>query len=242
MTLLDDVLTAAGLTATESAVYRVLIGSCPLTVAAIAREARIHRPLVYKALPSLLAKQLVSQTTKGKQKRYGAESPEALRELFAKREREFSAQLDDMTREYARSASQPIIRYFKGPAGLRHVMTDILLTLKKGDVFYRYSDRKASTVTEKYLPPIYKKMRDEKKLGRFVITNRAVEEAKKPSLDRAVKFIPREFDLFEDDVAEVIYAHKIAFFDYTSETACIIENAKLAEFQTKIFRLLYSKL
>ncbi len=57
-----------------------------------------------------------------------------------------------------------------------------------------------------------------------------------------MKIVPRNFDLFEYDATELIYADKIAFVDYNTETAVIIENPKLAEFQKKIFKLLFMKL
>lgn len=87
-----------------------------------------------------------------------------------------------------------------------------------------------------------RKLRDQKQLERFVITNAATQERKKPRLEKSVKIVPRNFDLFEYDATELIYADKIAFVDYNTETAVIIENPKLAEFQKKIFKLLFMKL
>lgn len=70
-----------------------------------------------------------------------------------------------------------------------------------------------------------------------------IKAAQKPKkLERSIKVIPKEFDLFEDNVSLVIYGNKTAYIDYGSQTAFIVESPKIARFQEKLFRLLYKKL
>jgi len=54
--------------------------------------------------------------------------------------------------------------------------------------------------------------------------------------------IPKLYDLFEDNISKIIYANKVAIIDYESETSFIIENKKLADFEKKIFKLLFKYL
>ena len=63
-----------------------------------------------------------------------------------------------------------------------------------------------------------------------------------PRLERSVKFVPKNYGLFDYDITEILYGDKIAFIDYNTETGLIIENPVIAEFQKKIFKLLYDKL
>jgi hypothetical protein len=61
-------------------------------------------------------------------------------------------------------------------------------------------------------------------------------------LTRSFKAVPKDFDLFEDNISLLIYGDKTAYIDYGSRTSFIVESPKIARFQEKLFRLLYKKL
>jgi hypothetical protein len=65
---------------------------------------------------------------------------------------------------------------------------------------------------------------------------------KKPRLERELVVIPPEYDEFTDDVQMIVYGNKVAFIEYNTEASIIIENAFIAEFQKKLFKLLYKSL
>jgi hypothetical protein len=65
---------------------------------------------------------------------------------------------------------------------------------------------------------------------------------KRPRLEREIKIIPENSVEFKDNVLMSIYANKIAFIDFNTETSIIIENKDIADFQKKIFKLLYKNL
>jgi hypothetical protein len=48
--------------------------------------------------------------------------------------------------------------------------------------------------------------------------------------------------VFAYDISHIIYGDKVAFIDFSSETAYILESPAFARFQQKIFRLLFDKL
>ncbi len=64
----------------------------------------------------------------------------------------------------------------------------------------------------------------------------------KKKLNREMVAIPKKYDLFEDNVTKVIYGNKVAILDYNSDTSFVIENQKFADFERKIFKLLYKYL
>ncbi len=70
----------------------------------------------------------------------------------------------------------------------------------------------------------------------------AEAQKKKPRLEREMVVIPSELGIFEDNVTLFIYAHKVAFIEFTTETSIIIENEFIASFLQKIFTLLYVSL
>jgi len=100
----------------------------------------------------------------------------------------------------------------------------------------------APDVRPKYLSKKYRLLRDRKKLERKVITNAPNKAQKHVRLEREIKVVPPDFDLFEYNVSQVIYGDKVAVIDYNTETAVVIENETIAKFQQKIFELLFRKL
>lgn len=234
------ILEKIGLTKNESAVYLALLEIGTSTISKISEKTSIHRPLIYKAIPSLLEKKLITKTPKAKGVVYGAEPPNRLEAIFDDLRMAFFEALPDLEDSYASSEKKPKIRFLEGKDGTKRIFDDVVRSLGKGDVFYRYSsDKNGQEKKDKYVPRIYRKMRDDKRLQREVITNAQTAVHKKPSLDRFVKIMP---DAFEHNVTEIIYGDKVAFIDYNSETAMIIESKRIADFQKQIFKTLYKKL
>jgi hypothetical protein len=96
--------------------------------------------------------------------------------------------------------------------------------------------------TKQFEHTYYARVRDTKKLERLVITSQEKAQSKVKKLNRSIKAIPKEVDLFEDNISLVIYGDKTAYIDYSSQTSFIIESAKIAHFQEKLFKLLYKNL
>jgi predicted transcriptional regulator len=230
-----------GLDGTESAAYLALLDG-PLTVAEIARKAKLHRPAVYRALPRLEEKRLASRVLRGKRLLYSAESPEHLGHVVTELRDTFDEILPDLLRSYETGGHNTVVKFFKGRDGIAFIYDDILKTLKRGDTFYRYSSAKGERRRNAYVPKDYEKRRDAKQLERFVITNARTAARKRKKLDRYLKTIPAKFDLFEYGITQLVYADKIALIDYNSDSATLIQSAPIARFHKKLFQLLFSKL
>lgn len=240
---ITEILQKIGLKKDESAVYVALVEAAEsATISEISRRAGIHRPLIYKALPSLQEKGLVSSISKGKLKRFMAESPQKLKIVFTQFAADFESALPELESAYQAKGRRPVVKFLEGKRGLQFVFEDLVTSLKRNDVYYRYTSNKDLVATEKYLPGNYRKIRDQKQLQRFIINNEAVHKQQKPDLNRATKAIPAKYGLFDYHIAQIIYGNKVAFVDYNSETALIIENSHIAEFQKKLFKLLYDTL
>ena len=137
------------------------------------------------------------------------------------------------------------MKYVEGQKGIRGIHDDVVETLKKGDTYYRYSSsdaHKKPDLRNEYLSKKYRLLRDQKQLERKVITNMPNKMGKHPRLEREIKVVPPDFDLFEYRISQIIYGNKVAVIDYNTETGVVIENATIAKFQQKIFELLFRKL
>jgi len=231
-----------GLSEKEASVYMALVELGPSTVSDISRKTSLHRPTIYQLLPNLIERELVSRSTRGKKKIFVAESPERLKKIAESITEEVSTFIPHLKSIYSSREKKPLVKFLEGKKGVTSVTEDILESLPRGSVFYRYSAIKTAEQTDKYLPKDYRKRRDNKGLERLVITNEKIAKGKKPRLEREIKILPSEEGLFDYDVTEIIYGDKIAFLDYNSETALLVENKKIAEFQKALFKSLYKRL
>jgi len=58
-------------------------------------------------------------------------------------------------------------------------------------------------------------------------------------LTKDVVIIPKDYDIFEDNITKIIYANKVAIIDYNTQECFIIESSIFANFERKIFKLLF---
>ncbi len=243
---INETLESIGLQKQEIKLYLDLLEHGHSTVAELARRTNLHRPYVYKALPHLIKKKLVTKGPFGKRTLYMAESPEKLEVALEEAKHKIQKIIPELQSMYVTVGKRPIVKYLTGIEGIETVFADIMTVLKKEDVYYRYSSVSKSVwntyFKKNYLPKGYKQKITEKNIGRLVICGEAQAGILQKEIDVSVKIIPEKFDQFEDNIVHIVYANKVAFIDYETETAIIIESKRFANFQKKIFLLLYRKL
>jgi len=93
-----------------------------------------------------------------------------------------------------------------------------------------------------YLSDDYINLKNTKGIGRYVITNEHLKTSRKPDPNRATVAVPSDFDLFDDNISKLIYADRVAIVDHDSKEAFVIESQRFAEFEKKVFRLLFQYL
>jgi sugar-specific transcriptional regulator TrmB len=236
-----DILEQIGLTKDESTIYRTLLSVNPISISEIVRKTGIHRPTVYKTLPSLLEKQLVSVMPKGKNKLYVAESPERVEKIFEELEDEFNSEINTLFQNYKVRDKKPLVKYAEGDSAIKNVFSDVVHSLDKNESYYRYSSA-LNLARKKYVPKDYRAVRDKKDLNRYIITDSESLKISSKKLGKSMKSIPKDSDLFELDITQIIYGNKVSLIDYNSKTIVTIENEMIARFQEKIFKLLFGRL
>ena len=243
---IEAMLHKLGLSGNVAVIYLALLESPPLGVTDIARKTGEYRPAIYRALAELSHRELVTVVPGKKRKRYSAEPPENLRGLVETSLAELDRALPELSERYKMRGKAPFVRVFEGKKGIARVFEHVVETLPRGGTFYRISAERDLARTNSYLPKNYREKRDAKGIERFVITTRAIGEQKKKRMERAMKYFPeggRQGDVvFDQDTIELIYADTIALVDLNTETALVVESPPLAEFQKKLFRLLYQRL
>lgn len=240
---IQPLLQKLGLHAHESAIYLAILEQGQASIADIVRATKLERPTVYRWLPELLNKHLLSFAIKGKRKIYAAESPEKFLKLSEQVTKEVEQNLPDLMKLYAHSNSRPTIQFFQGDNVVQLVYEDVLATCKRGDVFYRYESPKDYKKNDQGLPPEYfYRICKRKEIQKYVITNESTAKTKQSVMERVNKYVPESYDIFNYDITQIIYKTKVAFIDFNSHTAWIITNAQFAKFQKQLFKLLFKKL
>ncbi|MDQ5953249.1 MAG: HTH-type transcriptional regulator, sugar sensing transcriptional regulator [Patescibacteria group bacterium] len=234
-------LTRIGLSEQEAAIYLLLLNSEALTLSDMSKKSGIHRPALYRVLPKLENKEIITKMKIGKREYYSAESPKKIAKLFNKIQSGFNLFIERLSDQYDSSSIKPSVQYLVGKKGYDFLFDDIASSIPKNGIYYRYSSRK---LDEKYFIPTeyYKKERDRKKFERKVITSVKKSNIKSKRLEREIKVIPENFDLFDDNVSSFIYENKVAFTDFDNQITFIVSSKKIAEFQKKLFELLWKKL
>lgn len=223
-------------------VYLYLLEYGTSNITDITKRTGLHRIEVYRAIPLLEEEKLITSLLRWKRTLYRPLSPERIYELIRDFERRNAPIMDDLMMQYEKLWKNISVRYQEWPAGITWVFDDIIESLPSGSVFYRISAENDVAKSNTYLPKDYRARRDKKWLERMVISSSRAALPKQKRLERDIVIIPPEFDEFDQDITMTIYGDKVAFIDYREENSIIIENPMIADFERKIFMLLYKKL
>ncbi len=229
-----------GLSEHERAVYMTLLEHPYLIVSDIAEKTNTHRPMVYKSLRSLEADWLVEKSyLDGKRYFYHVTSPKKLRDKLNTLNSLAENTLPELELMYEKKMHTPILSIKEWVDGIRSIHADLLQSVPKWGIYYRYSSSRTEYEGKSiYTPDDYESIQKKKEFERIVITN--VHQAKKRMNDpnREVIMIPSSFDEFWDNISKIIFANKVAIIDYDSQIGWVIENERFARYEEKLFRLL----
>jgi sugar-specific transcriptional regulator TrmB len=241
---IEELLTKLGLKHPEDTIYLSLLKSHRATIAKISKDTGIYRPTLYRVLPILIEKNLVSKARVGRRTMYIAENPATLQNNIDSLQAELKETLPELTRIYDGSQKRPAIRFFEGKQSIRHIYDDMIRTTKKGGNTYRYESPKDYKLIGKYYPQSYwnRAAGPHGEIEKYVITNEHTQERRRERLNRHSKAIPASYDTFDYNITQLIYNNKVAFIDFDTETATVIENKRFADFQLRLFKMLYGKL
>lgn len=239
-----NILKKIGLNDFEIQIYIFLLENPNKTIWEISRLTLINRPMLYRVIPSMIEKWLLIEILSWKRKHYISENPKILKNLLDDLKTDFYVFLPYLEKTYNYSFDKPVIKHFSGKSGIKNIFIDIWNSLEKWDVFYRYSSRIdiENTSIKQSDYDKYKKLREEKKLERMVITSEYLENFKSKRLEKDVVLIPNKIDSFDDNITKIVYWDKLAIIDYNTFESIIIENKSLAKFEKKLFKIMFKLL
>lgn len=240
----EAILQQLGVSEISARLYMSILQMHRATIAGLSNETGIYRPAIYKHLPELLEKGLVSKVKVGKRTMYIAENPERIQSLVGSLASQLEENMSELSRLYEGSQQRPIIRYYEGKKAIQGIYEEMIRRSKRGDAIYRYESPRNFQAVGNYYPRLYwqRSTGPTGEIEKYVITNEATSSKRRERLWRHTKSIPASFDSFDYNITQLIYKDTVAFIDFDTETATVIQNRRFADFQLKLFRLLFKKL
>lgn len=227
----------------SSNIYLSLIQNWESSIADISKNTWLHRIQIYRLLPNLIESWFIYEIEIWKRKIYKWENPEKINIEYQKLFENNKLVIDSLKDSFNKLEKKTTIKLSKWLKWINEVYDDIVNSMQKWETFYRItSELDVDKVNNYYIPKWYKEKRDKKDIQRFIIMSDKTAQKKKPKLEREIKIIDSKKDDFDDNIIYTIYADKISFVDLNSETSIIIESKEIADFQRKIFKMLYKKL
>jgi len=234
-----SLLTKFWLTEKEAKIYLDLLENGNSRITAIAARLGLHRVEIYRLLPGLVEKWIISKAVEGKTATYLAASPEKLEKLLDDIREWLASVLPSLQEKYQKKRSKDIIQVYNGINAIEKLYNDIGNELPQWWVYYRYTSR--SDDNRKWWKTFekYRKLRKEKQLRRYIIISESGSKHKSKDPNRSVAVVPARFDAFDDNFQKIIYNDKVAIVDMLGNRAYVIENPDLARFETKLFKFMY---
>jgi sugar-specific transcriptional regulator TrmB len=231
-------LVQSGLSASQSALYEVLIQNGPLTATRAAFLASVPRTLSYKVLDELQELGLISKKDEPGVALFSPAHPLKLKELAEKRLTEakdakvaLDSALSKLISDFNTVAGQPGVRILEGVRGVAELYED---QLNEGQPIKLIRSPKDDDVPE-LQALVRRQIEEQKKLGISVrviapMTPGTPKKVIERDADRGVerRIVPR--DEFSIPAQVVIYANKVALTSYDGQIiTTIIENTAIRQ-------------
>jgi len=224
-------------------IYLSLLEHGLSTISEIQENTNLHRVEIYRLLPFMIEEWFIIVSIKWKRKQYLPASPMKIEEKYKEIQENNKWAINILLDKYSHLTKKPNIVYSEWKKWITNVFNDIIDSQNKWDVFYRItSEIDTEKINKEYLPKNYREKRDKKELERYVIMSSKAAKNKKNRLERDLVVIPEKIDEFDDNIFMSIYANKVAYIDFNTEISIIIENKQIADFQEKLFKLIYKSL
>jgi len=122
----QELLSQFGLSKSESSIYMAALELGESLPSHLAKKAGIKRPMLYKLMPDLLEKGLLSQTVKGKRKYVVAEEPQLLLEKKQAELKMLEEKIPELQLLLRTAKIKPQIIFYEGIEGVKKVFMDCL--------------------------------------------------------------------------------------------------------------------
>lgn len=236
-----------GLGDKEIRVYLSCLLLGPSPVRKIAVHAEVNRGTTYDLLKSLIQRGLITYYHREKHQYFVAENPEKLVGVVAAREQELAkskeeivAALPELQSLFNSVGGKPVVRYYEGYGGVKHILEDVLRTMDDDSkkTYYVYS----SATIRDALYKMYPRFTDERVKQKIAVRVIAIGEGGDEQLLAERKWLTKTPNV---PTYSILYGNKTAFISLDSANiplGVIIEDESIAKTQKMFFEQLWRTL
>lgn len=138
MTNIETIFKKLGLDDKDAAVYLSLLSSGPIAIRKLAEKSGINRGTTYEILKTLQKEGLVSYYHKEKHQHFVAEDPKVLKNILARKKKEFEDVEDNLVKLIPELSSlshttsdRPVVKFYENFQGVRSILEDVLDSVQK---------------------------------------------------------------------------------------------------------------
>ena len=231
-----------GMEPKEARTYLAILEVGPASISDIAKKSGIKRPTTYNHIESLIRKQFVYKTTKGKRMLYVAQKPERLLSLLEEKRKAVEQLLPYLESLYTSTPRQPKIRLYEGREGVKAAYEEIFST--PYTIYSLFSPEKYFQVFTKEensrLFSLLKKAGGE--INDLLEQSRAAQEYVKHEYRSTIshkKFLPDHVH-FSTDI--LVTGDTVALVSLKNITATIVDDKEIAETLRELLRFTWRSL
>lgn len=212
----------------EIKVYLALLELGSSSAGKIAKESKLNRGSVYKAVQILINRGLVSYVIKSNKKEYKASDPIVIKKLIKDKEEELKKlkrQLPSLAELYKKTKKKVETNIYEGINGAKTIWEELLKECKENDEWLILGAPKSAEILGGYFKD-FNKRRAKRKVRMKIIYNKDATELikirKKQPLTR-VKVMPKEYitpaslEVVNDKTLIVLYEPQIIVFSINSK-------------------------
>lgn len=223
-------------------IYRLLLQRGAKSYSELSRLLGIHRPRLYKILPTLIEEELIETVRLGKRVAFRARPPEAIRVVSRQRAQQAEELVSEYQSIYDRAQTKQRVTVLEGRAGIMEAFEQLTASTALGGELYRYESPTDFDKIKTYYPESYwRRASPTGDINKFVITNEHTNTHRQKRLNRFSKSLPTH-GAFDFNITEVMNDSRVLFIDYDAQTALVINDARYAQFQKTIFKRLFERL
>ena len=232
-----------GLNTKEAKIYLASLQLGPSTVQDIAKQAGVHRVSTHDILQSLIDKNLIEQTSRGKKRILEAVDPDKIYQSLHDKEISFIKLLPELRAVQNKKGKKPKVLYYEGRENvwkayldrIRHDMD------KKENLVYGTSTELLTIFPKEYEE--FTKERTRRGIKAKIIVEKSkfgLQEAKRAKQElREVEFLP-ENKSFKSHT--IIYGDRVMTVSWDSMILVIIEDQANADNQRFVWEMLWDSL
>ncbi len=241
---LQKMLTKAGLSAHESAVYLAMLELGPSTVLKISRQSGVKRTTIYAVIEALRAKGLVGVEERGFKKVFVAENPSRLERILDEQKSALKSFFPELEALYTLKGNDSVVKYYSGVKAMRSVYEEMLAELRDGEDYFVFGDPERWDMFDREYFKTFIERRIKINLNAKValVASARAREYKKTeqNFNEEVRLLPEGTTL---DVNMTITPRQIVVHPLTHPiTTIVVETTALVRTQQALFKIVWVSL